>query len=83
MELDSSRSSREDGEGIMDGWMSLRGFWLGGFWRRSSLIRTSFLLCQRSIISPPPCIFILLRYFQFQQRGFGMLSSEFRSALQQ
>jgi hypothetical protein len=31
MEFDSSRSSREDGEEIMGGWMSLRGFWLGGF----------------------------------------------------
>jgi hypothetical protein len=31
MEFGSSRSSREDGEEIMDGWMSLRGFWLGGF----------------------------------------------------
>jgi hypothetical protein len=50
-----------------------------GFCRRSSLIRTSFLLRQRSTISPPPCINILLRYFQFQQRKFGMLSSEFRS----
>jgi hypothetical protein len=31
MEFGSSRSSREDGEEIMDGRMSLRGFWLGGF----------------------------------------------------
>lgn len=31
MEFDSSRISREDGEEIMDGWMSLRGFRFGGF----------------------------------------------------
>jgi hypothetical protein len=31
MKFDSSRSSRGDGEEIMDGWMSWRGFWLGDF----------------------------------------------------
>jgi hypothetical protein len=31
MEFDSSRSSRDEGEGVKDGWMSFAGLWLRGF----------------------------------------------------